>query len=100
MGDGRETRVDIAGLVKSAQALGAICEDLGMSFHRIEGLSSKALGSRRIDGALNQFAGHWKYGWGVMEQKLKETSTQLHAAARQYEAVESTLARAFMGPMV
>jgi hypothetical protein len=99
MGDGRETRVDIAGLLKSAQALGAISEDLGMSFHRIEGLRSNALGSRRLDTALNQFADHWKYGWGVMEQKLKETSAQLAAAARQYEAVESTLARGFMGPM-
>ena len=99
MGDGRETRVDIAGLLKSGQALGAISEDLGMSHHRIEGLRSKNLGSRRIDAALNQFADHWQYGWGVMKDKLKETSAQLSAAADQYEAIESTLARGFMGPM-
>ncbi|GEM_PF-3106451 len=99
MGDGRETQVDIAGLLKSGRALGAIAEDLGMSHHRIEGLRSKDLGSRRIDAALNQFADHWKYGWGVMEEKLKETSAKLTAAASQYEAIESTLARGFMGPI-
>src|SRR5687767_11788813 len=97
MPDGRETRVDIAALMRSGHTLSAIAEDLDMSFHRIEGLRSRALGSRRIDGALNHFADHWKYGWGVMEDKLKATGAQLTAAAREYEAAEAALAQTFTG---
>ena len=94
---GQQTRVDIAALVRSGHTLSVIAEDLDMSFHRIEGLRSRALGSRRMDSALNHFADHWKYGWGVMEEKLRATGAQLTAAARQYEAVEAALAHNFTG---
>jgi hypothetical protein len=98
MGNGRETRVELASLMRSGQMLGAVAEDLGFSFQRIEGLRSRALGSRRIDGALNHFADHWKFGWGVMEEKLKATGAQLAAAARQYEEVEAAMAQTFLPP--
>lgn len=90
--------VDAGALLESSRMLLAVSEDLRLSFHRIEGLRSRTLGSRRIDGALNHFADHWKYGWGVMETKLKEDGTALGAAATQYHEVEGAIAQAFMAP--
>lgn len=78
-------------LIRSGQTLKAIAEDLRSAHHRVEGLRSAQLGSRRIDSALNHFADHWQYGMRRMVERVDMTGEALLAAGQQYEGVDAAI---------
>ena len=84
-------------LIKSGQQLKAIAQDLQFAHHRVEGLRSAQLGSKRIDSALNHFADHWKYGMNKMVEKVDMTGQALLSAGERYAAVDASIADA-VGP--
>jgi hypothetical protein len=84
-------------LIQSGHQLKAIAQDLGFAHHRVEGLRSRQLGSRRIDSALNHFADHWNYGMRRMVERVDMTGEALLAAGQNYAGVDRAIAAA-IGP--
>lgn len=81
----------------SARQLRAIAEDLRDAHRRVEGLRSRDLGSRALDGALNRFADHWDYGMSRMVTSVEWTAEALSSAAATYGDAEAALGSAFRG---
>lgn len=81
-------------LIQSGQQLKAIAQDLQFAHHRVEGLRSAQLGSKRIDSALNNFADHWQYGMRKIVEKVDMTGEALLSAGQSYAGVDSAVAAA------
>lgn len=79
-------------LLRIANEMAAIAEDLRHAHGRLSGLTEDAIGARNIDGALEDFADHWRYGMDRMTKGVRWTAEALTTAGTTYGDVEGGLA--------
>ena len=76
-------------LLRSAETLHAVSEDLRSANSRLEEVRTTMVGAGNITRALHHFADEWEFGMGRMVESVKFTAHALQTAGHGYEEVES-----------